>query len=233
MEEKTSMDYYFILNSTDEKIIGREFPQCKGMPSGMGLNHKWFEQPNSMTKLTNDVFPDFEPELIFELEEKAILTDIVSPSNISAKGFLINQKVKNILSHFNLMEHRYYPATLIVRGEKFNYYWLHFKENDEEYLSGINYNESSFVITNLALAKIDDIQIDSRDDFWIKKKKLPMKHIRAEKIKLIDEIKRKHLDLFYIPYLHSHFFCSHRLIDVLKAYNIRGIEIKVQSIFSA
>lgn len=224
------MKYYSISNETNEKIIGKKYPQCKGMPSNMGLTFKWFEQPNSMTKLTNDDFPDFEPELIFELEEKAILTDVVSPSNISAKGFLINQKVKDIFSHFNLMEHRYYPSTLIVKGNKLPYYWLHFKDSEEKYLSGVDYSESHFSVTNLAYIKIEDIQILSRDDFWNKKMNLPMKHIRVENLALTDKLKNQDLDLFYIPYIHSHFFSSDRLIEVLKAYNIRGVEVKEQSI---
>lgn len=114
------MKYFLVANSTNNQIIGKKYPQCKGMPSKMGLTFKWFEQPNSMTKLTNDEFPNFEPELIFELEEKALLTDVVSPSNILAKGLLVNERVKNIFSHFKLMEHRYYPATLIVEGKKKN-----------------------------------------------------------------------------------------------------------------
>lgn len=222
------MKYYFISNSGDEKMVGKKFPQCKGMPSGMGLTYKWFEQPNSMTKLTNEEFPNFEAELIFELEEKAILTDVVSPSNISAKGFLINQKVKDILGHFNLMEHMYYPAPLTVKGMKLPYYWLHFKDNEEKYLSGVDYSEALFSVTNLAYAKIEDIQILSRDDFWSKKMNLPMKHIRVEKLKLTDEIQNQELDLFYIPYIHSHFFCSDRLVEVLKAYNVTGLEIREQ-----
>lgn len=224
------MKYLFISNSGDEKVIGKKYPQCKGMPSGKGLTYKWFEQPNSMTKLSNENFPDFEPDLVFELEEKAILTDVVSPSNISAKGFLINQRVKDILSHFNLMEHQYYPATLIVRGDRLQYYWLHFKDCEEKYLSGVDYLKSSFCIANLANKKINDIQISSREDFWDKKMNLPMKHIRVEKLVLTEKVENRGLDLFYIPYIHFCLFCSDRLIDVLKAYTIRGFDYKDQSI---
>jgi len=225
-----TMEYYILSNSTDEKIIGKKYPQCKGIPSDMGLTSKWFEQPNSMTKLTNDEFPDFEPELIFELEEKAILTDVVSPSNISAKGFLVNEKVKSILSDFTLMEHKYYPAILIFKGSKLPYYWLHFKENENTFLGGIDFPDSIFKITNLAFMKIDDVKILSYDDFWNKKMALPMKHIRAEKIVLESKLYEKKIDLFYISYITSCFFVSKNMKMEIEMNNITGFEIQNQNV---
>ncbi len=223
-------EYYIASNSTDEKIIGKKYPQCKGLPSGMGLTFDWFDRPNSMTNLNNDEFPNFEPELFFELEEKAILTDIISPSNVSAKGFLVNQKVKDILSEFNLMEHKYYPATLIVKGDKLKYYWLHFYDNEEKYLNGIDYKLSNFFISDLTFRKTDDIIIVSRDDFWKKKMSLPMKHIRVNKLKFTQGIQNENLDLFYVTYIHSDYWISDRLAKRLLALNIKGINTKEQDI---
>lgn len=48
------MEYLIATNETDPKIIGKPgYPQCKGVPTGMGLTFKWLEGPNSMTKLSN------------------------------------------------------------------------------------------------------------------------------------------------------------------------------------
>jgi len=222
------MKYLFISEATDEKTIGRKYHQCKGMPDGMGLTYKWFEQPNSMTKLTNDEFPDFEPELIFELEEKAILTDAVSPSNISAKGFLINQKVKDILQHFNLMEHKYYPATLIIKGNRLEYFWLHFKDNSDYFLSNIDYKKTRFHLCNLLFQKTDDVTIDSYKEYI--EKKMPISYISASKLTLNEVLIEKEYDLFYIRGMFLYPFVSSRLIEVLKAYNVTGFEFRKQSI---
>src|SRR5690606_25582916 len=164
-------------NSGDEKTIGKKYPQCKGMPSGMGLTQNWFESPNSMTKLTNLDFPNFDPELIFELEDAAILTDVVSPSNISAKGFLINEKVKKLFEGFKLIEHKYYPAVLIVRRNRLQYYWLHFKANEDYFLRKIDYKQSKFHISNLAYKRIDDLKIFSYQEYLERRKSLSMKYI--------------------------------------------------------
>ena len=196
----------------------------------MGYTKAWLERPESFSKLTNEDFPDFEPEFIWELEKKAFLTDVVSTSNMPANGFLINQKVKDILSHFNIMEHKIYPATLIVNGDRLEYFWLHFKDCEEKYLGGIDYGKSTFSITNLVYRKIQDINLESRDDFWKEKMNLPLKHIRADKISLTNELKKEEKDLFYIAYIHSDYFVSERLLELLKTYKVTGLEIKEQSI---
>lgn len=225
------MKYYKLSLASDKKIIGKAgYPQCKGVPKSLGLDFSWFDKPNSMTNLTNEDFPDFEPELIFELEEKAILTDVVSPSNISAKGFPINQKVKDILGHFNLMEHRYYPATLIEKGNKYDYYWLHFKDCEEKYLGEVDFKNSSFFVTNLAFTELEKITLESRDDFWNKKMNLPMKHIRVENLNLREHLKNQKLDLFYIAYIHSGYFISEKLYKAIQVNNITGVDLKEQSI---
>jgi hypothetical protein len=183
-----------------------------------------------MTNLSNDDFPDFEPELIFELEEKAKLTDVISPSNISAKGFLVNGKVKNLLSGFVLMEYKYFPATVIFRKEKLEYYWLHFKENEHDFLANVNFKSSSFFIANLAFMRVDSISIQSYEDFIDKKANLSMKHILADKIALNNTLMAQNYDLFYISYINNNFFASESLKKAIADKNITGFSIIEQSV---
>lgn len=219
------MEYYLMSNDTDEKIVGEEYPQCKGIPSKMGLTYKWFDQPNSMTKLTNDDFPDFEPKLIFELEEKAILTDVVSPSNISAKGFLINQKVKDASVQFNLMEHKYYPATLIVQNDKLQYYWVHFKGNEDYFLNNIDFKKSVFYIGNLARWKEADIALNSIEEYKEARKNIGFKTINFEKLHLSNSFKKNPKDLFYIDSLLNDFIISDTLRNKLQVLSITGLRV--------
>jgi hypothetical protein len=218
------MQYYLLSNATDEKIIGKKHPQCKGIPSHIG-NFQWFDEPNSMTKLTSDEFPGFDPELIFELEEEAILTDVVSPSNISAKGFLVNQKVKDILSSFNLMEHRYYPATLIYRSQDLPYFWLHFKENKKYFIDNINFEKTKFHLGNLARWKEGDLEISSTDDYYKKEGSIGFKTINIEYLSLY-EIKE---ELFYFNNLHEGFLISNELATTIYTLKISGFKISKPS----
>lgn len=217
--------------STDKKTIGTSgYPQCKSVPKSLGLDFSWFDNPNSMTNLDNDDFPNFKPNLLFELEDKAILTDVISPSNISAKGFLISSKLKKILDNFNLMEHRYYGATVISKGIEKEYFWLHFKDCDEKYLGEINFVSSSFYVANLAFVRIDDIIIKSYKDFWEKKMNLSMKHILGSKIELSENLKKKNLDLFYFPYVLDYYLVSKKLYKAINDNEITGFEIKEQNV---
>lgn len=218
------MEYFLISNSTDKKEVGH-YIQCKGMPDG--YNYKWYDEPNSMTNLTNDTFPDFEPDLVFELEKKAKLTDVISTSNISAKGFLVNEKIKNIFDRFNLMEHKYYPAIVIYKEQKFNYYWLHFKENESKYLNYIKYNESKFYIGNLARWKEKDVVISDVKTYLNLRKNLVFKLISIDTICFNNTFYNKPKDIFYIDNLHFDFIISETLKNVMQESKITGFHFYI------
>jgi hypothetical protein len=215
------MKYSFIINAADEKTIGKTYPQCKGVPEG--YTHGWYKQPNSMTKLNNKYFPENNPDLLFELKNDAKFTDIVSVGNISAKGFLINQKVKDILDDFNLIEHKYYPAKLIVNRKAYDYYWLHIVKDN---LLGINFKKSNFIEINITGKKINDIEINSMESFLLYKKSLTnFNRIDIEKLTLQDNYKL--LDLFFFPNIFmNRIICSERIADAFRTNHITGYELK-------
>ncbi len=225
------MKYFFVSNSGDENIIGKIAPQCKGIPSIIKSGYKWFDEPNSMTKLSNETFPQFDPNLIFELDKRALLTDIVSHSNITAKGFLLNDKAKNIINQFNLIDHKFYPATLIVNGEILNYQWLHFKTDNDFLLGNINFTKSSFHLCDVTYTKIEDLDIHSFDDFQKKQKGLFLQYISASKLIVNDSIINKKYDLLYFGHMFLNCFISQRLVEALRANNITGFDFKEQLIY--
>lgn len=225
------MSYCKLKLSSDRKIIGNGgYPQCKGCPTSLGLTLKWFKEPNSMTNLTNDEFPSFVPNLIFELEDKAFLTDAISPSNLSAKGLLVSSKLKRILEKHNLMEHKFFKAEVIFKEDKHDYFWLHFKDCTEKYLSAIDYENSNFYIANLAFMHVKDIEIKSYEDYIQKKSNLSMKYILGAKIRLDESLRNENLDLFYFPYISRHYFLSNNLHDIVKKNGITGFDIEEQDI---
>lgn len=220
------MKYYILSYSTKEEEIGTsDFPQCEQ------IAYKILKEPNSVVNLNNENFPPFIPNLSLKLKEDAILTDAISPSNISAIGFIINNKIKNIFSEFNLLEHKYYNATVMdSKNTQHNYFWLHFKENRELFFKNIDYNKSHFHVTDLAFNKIEDIEIMSYNNYLENQKKLTFKYISASKLYLKEELVKRNYDLFYIRYLFLKPLISERLVQLLKLNNVTGLNIEKQNI---
>jgi hypothetical protein len=217
--------YYIISNSTDESIIGKKYPQTKGIPQG--YTFKWYDSENSMTRLTNKEYPNFKPDLKFELEEKAILTDVVSVGNISCRGFLLNDKLKPLFETFNIIDYKFYDSELKYQNDWINYFWFHPVKNN---LNGVDFYKSKFIITNLAFIKKADVEINSLDDYEKAREENKWKHIRVEKLILTDEFKNKELDLFFFPLIHSYIFVSDRMVNLIEKNSITGFNIEKQNI---
>jgi hypothetical protein len=218
------MKYYILSNATDEKEIGGTYPQCKGVPDGYSFD--WYDKPNSMTKLTNKFFPKQNPDLVFELDEKAILTDIVSPSNISAKGFLLNEKTKNLLSDFNIIEHEFYRATIFAKGYAHKYFWLHLVKDN---FDGVNFSKSNFIEVDVFRDKIKDVNVNSLSDYnkhWEVSRK-DINFITTQKLVLEKQFE---FDLFFFPLIHNHIIASQSLINCFIENKITGVKIKEAAI---
>ena len=216
------MKYFSLSNSTDEKEVGKVWPQCEGVADG--YTHEWFDQPNSMTKLNNNEFPSLVPDLVFDLHKKAKLTDVISPSMISAIGLLINEKVKTILEGFNIIEHRYYPAIVREKDISYNYYWMHLVKPD---LYGVDFKKSKFEITNLINMPEANIKINNWEHYLERLKTLSFKNIRAKKLVIEPEAQK---DLLYFPYIYSYMLVSEDLALELATQKITGLEITEQLI---
>ncbi|MDB4918189.1 hypothetical protein [Mucilaginibacter sp.] len=218
------MMYYFLSVSTKEDEIGC-YHQTTGLPEG--YTSKWYDEPNSMTNLTDSSLPDFVPDLIWELKDDAILTDIISAGNITATGFLMSEKAKAIFERFNLIEHKFHKASLIVKDQTLAYYYLQLVNMD---FTEINFNKSSFCIGNVFRMKENDINILSSHDLIEKQKKLELGHIiYAEKLSVNETFKA--LDLFFFSIIHDDIFVSQNLLNELIENNITGYDVTIQNIF--
>ena len=133
---------FVISNSNDIAKIGKAFPQVDGMGNTYNLNKK-----NSLSDITNYKYIDFVPDLdYFKISNSAKLTDFISTGLISAPGFLVSERVKQILDHYVITQHVYYPARVKFKMDFYeNYYWLHFTKTDDELIKFVN---SSFILTH-------------------------------------------------------------------------------------
>lgn len=207
------MKKYLLSNSTDKKEVGY-YIQTVGT-SEYSLSDE--QKKKYRGNLSSEFFPEKDPVLEFELEPKAKLTDVVSASNISAKGFLMNEKAKTVFEQFNLIEHKFYNATLKTKNEILPYYWLHLVNDSFE---SIDFHKSKFFEADYIGRKKSDIIINSLEDFLIKREELM---IRAEKIALKESAICQPLDLFFFFNLHSYVLISENFKDSIVSNKIKGL----------
>ena len=213
------MDHYTIRNSTHPNEIGKSYPQCKGVPSGHTF--EWLESTNSMTNLNSREFPTFEPELKFELEENSILTDVISPSNIFAKGLLINNKVKDILRNFNLIDHKYFPAQVIMNGRDYDYYWLHLVKNDYQ---GLIFGSSEFYLGITPNFKMNEVKIEDENNLQKIVNQNIETSLRVFPSKLTLDSSFSNLDLFFFPIVQNEIIITKALKTAFYAAEVTGLD---------
>jgi hypothetical protein len=116
--------YYILKPAVGTKETGMAYPAVES------FEDYDFNKATSVYKLDSDFFPDFIPDISYKLAKGAKLCDVMEKSNISACGLLINEKVKEVLEQFNLVPHKYFPATIEDKGTVHQYYWVHFVWED-------------------------------------------------------------------------------------------------------
>jgi len=210
--------YYSIENKTD-KEVGNVFPQVSCI--SINLAHQ----------IQFDEFSYFDSELLFELQPKAKLTDVLSQAAISARGLLVNQKVKDLFSQFNLMQHRYYKCFIKdLKGKTHEYFWLHL--SDYSLLNTINYSKSKFYTKESGFRE-DEISLISFDDYKAKLKELGSLWTISSDYLELDTNFNKELDLFVIPIFDKHIYASEKLKEAIDSTHISGINInKTEAVFS-
>jgi hypothetical protein len=105
------MKFFHIKTSSERKVIGPQYPQIQTSDGTVDA-----KAPDSYYNVYSNVFPVFIPNLNYlVLHKQAILTDVLSAAMIRP-GFIVNEKVKNILSQHKLPPHKFYPATIEHKG---------------------------------------------------------------------------------------------------------------------
>lgn len=207
------MQYYKISPAAGTKETGQAFPQLDD------INPEYdFYAPDSVYKINAFKIPDFIPNLdYFILNPKAKLTDVLSQAAISAYGLMVSKKFKNLLSEFNIQEHRFYKAKIKTKNDFITYYWMHLGETN--ILNEIDYSKSSFYIKK-GLKRIP-LTISSYKDYQEKRKNADtLSVIKTEQLYLQ---KQEH-DLFIVPFLDGNIYISNELYNKIIS-QISGISI--------
>ncbi len=134
--------YYILKPAVGTKETGMAYPAVESFED---YN---FNKADSVYNLDSDCFPDFVPDISYKLAKGAKLCDVMEKSNISACGLLINEKVKEVLEQFNLVPHKYFPATIEDKGTVHQYYWVHFVWEDG--INFLDFKNSKFKIKRVS-----------------------------------------------------------------------------------
>ncbi|GEM_PF-1788038 len=213
------MNYYLINNSTNLIEVGH-YVQTKGLP--VGYTYNWLEQENSIAKLTNDAYPIEDTDFIWDLEDDALLTDVISTSNISCIGLLVSDKFRKYLGELITHNHRFYPAKVRKKNIVHSYYWLHFVKKD---LDGVDLKKSVFFKSNFGFDIGERLFFDSyktalkimrKEDCFIK---LGHLHLLKNNIELYNQ-------LFYLP-VPNRIIATQKVISRIKKYQLTGIDFNI------
>ena len=217
------MNYYYLRISL--KDAGSAPMQIKGMSDGYD-----FGAANSLRKLTFFTKPAFIPNLqYFVLAHKAKVTDFIHNSFISADGFLINQKAKNIMVNFNLPQHIYFIAGVMYHKKMLgDYYWLHLLEEDTHL---VDLAESSFYLQNKGLYddwyenEVEPADFKSMEEFALKRKEVAGSRQYIRSYKLSVKANSLNRDVYIFTFMHNQYIISENLKNALESEKITGIEI--------
>jgi hypothetical protein len=204
--------YHIIKNDLNDKVVGKDYPQVNCLTM------------NQAHLLQSWLFLDPEPELKLELKKKAILTDVLSDATINASGFLINEKLKNILESFKLIRHKFYLASVKAKAENFDFYWLHLSE--PEITKSLDYQNSTFFRTEYTFRE-EPIELHSLEDYnKIKSQDNDASFgVELDKI-VVSNSFDKELDMFTFLPFDSNIYISEKLKHALLKNNITGFRIE-------
>lgn len=212
-------EFYILDNAFDTKETGGVFPQSEGMTKNYD-----YTNPKNCWNLKVDSFPDFTPDLnAFRIEEDAKLTDAISINSINF-GFLFNEKIKNIISKYNIPENRFFTSYISYKNSIRNsYYFFYFIHNYAQFL---DYKKTNFYLAD-SFGDIKSININDAEEYnnYYQIHNLSTLYsIKTDKYIFINN----HLptyDMFKISKVDNNTYISHRLKTALEEANVTGIEI--------
>lgn len=219
-----SIKYYILAPAVDTNETGNVYPQVSKMRPGYNYN-----SPNSIHLISRDRrIPTAMPDLdYFIASGKAKMTDLLS-MGILAGEFLISPKLKEILSSFNLPEHKFFLTRVEHKKKFYDYYWMYFLSDLTDF---VDYGKSSFFLYLNYTHNIGKVEILSKVDFDVKKKKVKMdnpektitiwsEHIALSNQQAID------LDFFEIGIFDGNIYISERLYKAIIENKITGVKLE-------
>src|SRR5258708_30007825 len=168
------MKFFFLEEAIRSEETGNQYPQILKMSRQHDFNDDY-----GVYVFSRMAMPEKKPDLKYLiLDKEAKITDVLSAEMLRLNGFLINERVKKIISKYELPEHRFYEAFVLDNlNKEYEYCWLQMVVNYD--LKYINFKESDFSVTSTSIVNDSRISIDisSYEDYKNKQTKLTSKQI--------------------------------------------------------
>lgn len=209
------MKYFDLTKSNDIRIVG-EIPQVSATENNL------FGSPFSPINVRYDKILDKIPLLELEFEKKAKKTDLLSSYNIYF-GLLISEKIKQIVSDFNLPNHKFYHLNLLKNKKNVNgYYFFHFYDNLFHYL---DYKKTKIAIMHkFNFSVLDEFVLQSEEHLKEIKSSLKFEeHIRLKELHFNDTF--PNYDIMTNNILGFQTLISEKLLFALQENDITGYEV--------
>lgn len=178
-----------------------------------------------LDEFVNEVDIVFD-KLIFSGGKRVHVTDFISHDGVNGLGYVISERIKNLLQDFNLPEHRFYklPVYQDSRGKQHQYYKLHMLQHYFDY-SLIDFEKSSFYIGDFFKKNKKIVKYQNEQELIIKLKNLDdlEERIWGNKIVLNHNYEKQGLDCFHIHHFSDDFIISERLRESLEQIEATGI----------
>ena len=209
--------YFSLTETTDEKIIGKHYPQCSGFLTG--YNNE-YENPYSMFCFAYQKGKriNYKPDLSsIKIPEKTKLTDLISCSLGPGNDLVVSERLKNILNESKSSQYQIFETLLNKKNERFKYWWIHFIYDLEK---TVDFEASTLFHANKSLnKKVKSIKnyseylefYDNEDTFGL---------VRTTNTVL----KHEPLDFFIVGQFNQTRYVSEKLMNRINSEGITGIE---------
>ena len=220
---------YFIKHAVATEETGPYCPQIERLSP-----ESEYDAKDSIYRLFDSFhdFPESSPKIDFaSLKKGSKLTDLLSSSMFVLLGFLVSQKLRNLLERFQLPSHRFYSVPVKSEKTTAEYFWMHMIYQysklsvEEAQNKHLIFNLSHFIVEN-HLSRVSDISVSSAGELLAKEKELGYdKSIKATSITLNEDFLKDVPDLFKIPLISNNWIIKQRLRDEIVREKITGVSM--------
>ena len=209
--------YYIIKNQIDTEEVGFNLSsQTDGLVGKVTFNIE-----NSFRIFSHHNLPvEFNPTETIKLANSANQTDFISTGSITGNGFIVSERLKDVIQQFSVVNHRFYEIPIVHRQKSLKgYYWFHMYNPEQEY---IDFDKSIFQVKRFSNVLKDNLKFNSINDYWNQRS-----NYKAGELFRIKEIylKANSFDFLYIGVGGSIKVISEELLKKFKEKGITGFEV--------
>ena len=209
---------YILVTQALDDTTNHIAPQVESM----GPGYAW-EADNSIRHIRDNKPLAFTPNFnTLILDQDTRLTDLISQLLIPAPGLLLSAELLAMIKAYVIQKYVVYDAPVSYRGQRHDYYWLHFTEQQEQ---SINFQQSVFGLYNMDNHWQQDLTFAGYGEFAEKCQELTFMlggQLVPKKLTFVDA---EQPDLFVIMTTEPIYYVSNKLAEELQASNTIGYQL--------